>query len=146
MTLYADSSAVVSWLFGEDDADRVGECLQSASFVVASMLTLTECDRVLHRAAHLNRFAPEKISELRGRLRHAIASWSILHLSDKIFDRARQPFPEEPIRTLDALHLATALDVVEFVPDTAMLTLDKRVRRCARALGLSILPPEGPVS
>ncbi len=48
--------------------------------------------------------------------------------------------PEEPIRSLDALHLASVLDTVALIPETSLLTLDERVRRCGLALGLRVLP------
>jgi predicted nucleic acid-binding protein len=57
-----------------------------------------------------------------------------------VVDRARQPFPAEPIRTLDALHLATAVQARSLVPDLALLSLDRRVRACARAMGFELLP------
>lgn len=45
MIVYAESSAVLSWLLGEPDGVEVGEILKEADFVVASQLTFTECER-----------------------------------------------------------------------------------------------------
>jgi len=53
VNLYAESSAVLAWLLGEDAAPRVRELLSKAEFVLASDLTLLECDRVLIRAVAL---------------------------------------------------------------------------------------------
>ena len=50
MRIYAESSAVLAWLLGEDAAPRVRELLSKAELVIASDLTLLECDRVLIRA------------------------------------------------------------------------------------------------
>ena len=50
---YAESSAVLAWLLGEDAAPHVREVLSRAELVVASDLTLLECDRVLIRAVAL---------------------------------------------------------------------------------------------
>ena len=50
MNLYAESSAVLAWLFEEDAADSVEEAFDRAEGVVASDLTLVECDRALMRA------------------------------------------------------------------------------------------------
>lgn len=57
-----------------------------------------------------------------------------------VLDRARRPFPVEPLRTLDALHLASALTAMETLGDVAVLSLDRRVRTAARASGLELLP------
>ncbi len=51
-----------------------------------------------------------------------------------MIDRARRPFPVEPIRTLDALHLASALGAKETLDDLALLSLDHRIRSAARAM------------
>ena len=50
MRLYAESSAVLAWLFGEPVGDVAREALAGAEMVLASELTLVECDRVLLRA------------------------------------------------------------------------------------------------
>ncbi len=142
MIVYAESSAVLSWLLGEDKGEQVGEILRAADFVAASQLTLAECERALHRARHLDRLTAGRAEELRALLAEVTVPWFILTLSDEIFDRSKQPFPVEPIRTLDALHLATVLELISLAPGTALLTLDKRVRRCARALGIELLPRE----
>jgi hypothetical protein len=47
----------------------------------------------------------------------------IAHLGRDIVERARRAFPVEPVRTLDALHLATALVLLEAVADLEMLSL-----------------------
>ena len=61
-------------------------------------------------------------------------------LDPEVLDRVRRPFPAEPIRTLDAIHLSTALSARSLVSDLAMLSLDDRVRRSAAQLGLTVLP------
>jgi hypothetical protein len=50
VNIYAESSAVLAWLLGEDAALSVCEVLRRAQLVAASDLTLVECDRVLIRA------------------------------------------------------------------------------------------------
>ena len=53
MNLYAESSAVLAWLLDESTGTFVRQALSKAELVVASDLTIIECDRVLHRAATL---------------------------------------------------------------------------------------------
>lgn len=66
--------------------------------------------------------------------------WIAFDLGAEVVERARRPFPAEPIRTLDAVHLATALLARSLVPDLAVLTLDQRVRRSAEEMGFPVLP------
>ena len=53
MTLYAESSAVLAWLLGEEAGVPIRDLLAHAEHVVASDLTLVESDRVLIRAVVL---------------------------------------------------------------------------------------------
>lgn len=45
MTLYAESSAVLAWLLGEKSGEAIRRALLGADLVVASDLTVFECDR-----------------------------------------------------------------------------------------------------
>jgi len=71
------------------------------------------------------------------------AHWTLLRLSGDVIDRARQPFRKEPVRTLDALHLASALVARAAVPDLAVLSLDEAARANARGLGFEVQPGDG---
>jgi uncharacterized protein with PIN domain len=53
VTLYVETSAVLAWLFDEADGAAVRARPANAEVVVASEVTLIECDRVLIRAAAL---------------------------------------------------------------------------------------------
>ena len=140
MTLYAESSAVLAWLLGEGRASPVRDLLASAEVVIASNLTLVECDRVLIRATALGDLSEAEAATRRAELNAAAAHWTILRLGSDVVARARQPFMKEPLRTLDALHLASALVARTAVPDVAMLSLDSNVRTNARALGFDLRP------
>jgi predicted nucleic acid-binding protein len=139
-SLYVESSAVLSWLLGEPRAADMESLLANTNHVVSSDLTLVESDRVLHRARALGNLTEADATDLRRRLAATASSWSILRVTSSIVQRAREPFPEEPRRTLDALHVASALQARTAIPDVAMLSLDDRTRRVSLALGLTVLP------
>jgi predicted nucleic acid-binding protein len=140
MALYAETSGVLAWLFGEAAQPQVSAILAEADTVVSSDLVLVECDRAIWRAVAMKRTSLETAKEFRRRLVHLTAPWTILRLSRDVVERAREPFPSDLIRALDALHVASALAVRSSMPDLAMLSLDERVRRVAGSLGLSVLP------
>lgn len=140
MIVYAESSAVLSWLLGEPPGPKIRRILESAEFVVTSDLTLIECDRALHRARSLGQLSAETSAELSKELRDVTAGWIRLRLIDEIVERARESFPEEPIRSLDALHLASASITRSAIPEATLLSLDDRVRRSGQGLGLTVLP------
>lgn len=140
MNLYAETSAVVAWLLDEPTAESVRAPLAEAEVVIASDLTVAECERVLVRAAATAILEPARATLLRRRLIEASLKWYLLRLEDEVMDRVRRPFPHEPIRTLDALHLSSCLVARTAVPDLTVLSLDQRVRSNARELGFEILP------
>jgi predicted nucleic acid-binding protein len=58
--------------------------------------------------------------------------------------RARSSFPVEPVRTLDAIHLATAAVFHESLGGLQVLSFDERIRANAQQLGLGVTPSRLP--
>jgi predicted nucleic acid-binding protein len=140
VNLYAESSAVLAWLLDEAAAPEVRRLLGTAIVVVASDLTLIECDRVLIRAAALGELSEADSADRRAYLAAAASQWQVLHVAGEVVERARKPFPGEPIRTLDAIHLAAALTARAYLAGLGLLSLDDRVRSAGRRLGFELLP------
>ena len=57
----------------------------------------------------LKELTEAEAADRRAHLIAAAAHWHVLRIAAEIVDRARQPFPGDPIRTLDAIHLASLL-------------------------------------
>lgn len=140
MNVYAESSAVLAWLLDERRSSEVLDALRSAEVVVTSDLTLVECDRVLRRAVVLDELNEADAADRRAHLAAASAQWHVLRVAADVVERARQPFPGDPIRTLDAIHLSSALVARSAIPGVRLLSLDDRVRRSGKALGFGLLP------
>ena len=140
MNLYAESSAVLAWLLGEDRGREVEQELAAAELVLASDLTLIECDRVLARAAALGERHAAEIDTRRTLAATAAEHWVLLSIDREVVARSRLAFPREPVRTLDAVHLSTALLARRLVTEVGLLSLDERVRENAAALGFRVTP------
>lgn len=140
MNLYAESSAVIAWLLGETSGKAVRAALAEAEAVVSSDLTLVECERVLIRAVALKKITEAQAADRRAVLAAAAVRWHILKIAGDVIERARRPFPHEPIRTLDALHLSSALVARSALPGLDLLSLDERIRGNAQALGFKARP------
>jgi predicted nucleic acid-binding protein len=140
VTVYAESSAIVTWLLDQPRAAEVEAVLGAAADVMSSELTLIECHRALHRLGATARPAPVNVAAMRARLEAAVAAWALEPISGRVVERARGPFPDDAIRALDAIHLATAVVVGGFVGDLDVLSLDERIRSNAAALGFRVLP------
>jgi predicted nucleic acid-binding protein len=140
VNIYAESSGVLAWLLGEKTGDAAREVLRGAELVMTSDLTLIECDRVLIRGVATGEIGEAEAADRRARLNAAAGHWHLWRVSPEIADRARRPFPVEPVRTLDAIHLASALAARSTVPGVEILSLDDRIRRAGEQLGFRLQP------
>lgn len=140
MNLYAETSAVLAWLLGERRGAEVREALAGAEVVLASEVTILEAHRVLLRAVSAAKLTEAVAGDLRAHLANAAKHWVRLAVDEAVLDRAGRAFPAEPIRALDAVHLASALAARSVIAEVALLSLDDRVRRSGAELGFALVP------
>ena len=140
MILYVESSAVLAWLLNESGAARVLEQLEAADRVCTSALTGVECARALTHARQMGCLT--RVEELAALqlLEQAEAGWDIVALTHTVMARARAPLPNDPVRTLDALHLASAMVMREHLGSVVILSLDDRIRGSASLLDFDVRP------
>jgi predicted nucleic acid-binding protein len=103
--------------------------------LVTSALTFAEAGRAILRARAAGRLTP---AQERAAVR-ALGTFErrcfVLDVDRAVLERVRRPYPREPIRTLDAVHLATVEMLGEAPQLVAVVTRDARVRDNASALG-----------
>lgn len=138
--LYAESSAVLAWLLGEPVQDAIVDVLAASDEVATSALTVLECARGLLRARASRRITAAEESAAGQMLDDVLESWQIVTITPQVLSIARRAFPREPVRSLDAIHLASARTLSRALGALDVLSLDARVRDNARALGMRVLP------
>ena len=124
-----DSSVLLAYLQVED---RSPPAAFWEGDLVSSRLAEYEVWTRLHSSnagAILNELA-------KGLLEHL----ALAELSPLVLERALQPFPL-PLRTLDALHLATAHYFRLLDPGLTVATYDERMAEGAQRLGFKVLRP-----
>jgi hypothetical protein len=128
-----ESSALVAALLEHDTVAR--KPLPAGTQHVTSALTFAEASRAIIRARATGRLtAVEEQAAVRA-LRTFERRCFILDVDRAVLARVRRPFPIEPIRTLDAVHLASTELLGEAPQLITIVTRDARVRDNARALG-----------
>jgi predicted nucleic acid-binding protein len=133
---YIESSALLTALL-EQDADALEE-LRAIGQRVTSALTFTESSRALIRARAAGRIThADERAALRA-LQTFERRCAIVAVTGAVLTRAGRPFPFEPIRMLDAIHLATVELLGEAPQLVTLVTRDDRVARNARALGYAV--------
>ena len=131
-----ESSALVAALL-EHDTTVMG-ALPRGMRHVTSALTFAETARAIVRARVAGRLTPEQEQAAFRALRTFRRRCFVLDIEGTVLGRVGRPFPIEPIRTLDAVHLATA-DLLEEPPQlVTIVTRDARVRENAKALGYAV--------
>jgi predicted nucleic acid-binding protein len=105
---------------------------------MTSALTFAEAARTVVQARVTRGLPPaDERAALRG-LRVFERRTDVVAVTAAVLTRAGRPFPVEPIRTLDAIHLATAELLGEAPQLVTIVTRDVRVRDNARALGYAV--------
>lgn len=135
-SLYVETSALLAWLLGEPEEEKIRAEVDAAEAIMTSALTFVEAERALARAVASDVLREADSNRLRGLLARQRASWFVMAVSKEVLDRAGKSFPNEPVRTLDAIHLASALALAEAQAELRILTLDRRIGENATALGL----------
>ena len=135
--VYLETSAVIRWLLEEPGSPRIARCIAEAAEPLCSALTLLETQRTLTRAERERPSHVRQIRRLLGQFREASAEWDLLEITPDIRIRAGVPFPVGPVRTLDAIHLATALRFATAFPALPVLSFDERILANLSPLGLT---------
>ena len=103
---YIESSALVAAVLEDDKAARAS--IRAQGQRVTSALTAAEASRAVLRARLSGRITAQQERKAILTLRRFTRRCHIVSVTEAILAHAARPFPVEPIRTLDAIHLATA--------------------------------------
>ncbi|HWL02734.1 MAG TPA: type II toxin-antitoxin system VapC family toxin [Microbacteriaceae bacterium] len=125
LTVYLDASAAVKLIVDEAERDALRAFLERQVIPVSSDLLETELRRTANRVG----IDQHHVTEVLDRIN--------LTPIDRSLFRGAGLLPHPTLRSLDALHLAAALEVDAH----AVVTYDERMAEAARALGLAVITP-----
>jgi predicted nucleic acid-binding protein len=128
--VYLDASALVKLVVTEPESGALMEFLRAWPDRASSALSLAEVSRALRHA----RFGAAE----RHRARRLLARLALVDVDRRILAAAATLDPPE-LRTLDAIHLATALAVREDL--AGLVTYDRRLAAAAARVDLEVLAP-----
>lgn len=126
--IYVDSSVVLAQLLAEDRTPP--ESLwRDATLVASRLLEYEVWNRINARVLHESH--GEEVRSVLGRL-------NFLELAPPVLIRALEPFPV-PVRTLDALHLASLWFLRQMGQRPALATYDHRLADAATAMAVPLV-------
>ncbi len=133
--VYVDSSALVKLLLLEPESESVLEIvnqhMDDGAHVVTSTLTKVELNRVRVRLDQTGPVASRFESKAVDVLLDSVAQ---IQITDQVIDDAA--LIEHHVKSLDAIHLATALQLGDELE--ALVTFDENMRRVGELLNLPV--------
>ena len=136
MTIYADTSVIVGFVFDEPESDRIRDWFRrTTQQIIVSDLVRLEFPAVVTRAARSGRLSPSEASA-------ALASFDLIAARSRSLRHGRAEFEaaEKLVRDFatklaapDALHLASTKNA-----GAVLATLDARLADAARAQGVAV--------
>ncbi len=143
MPAYFDSSVLLAILKGEENGRVAANLWQAHTERASSILLEAECLTVLRRVFRQAAAPLPKgwLSEQRARLQGYLEELEIRRVDEGIMTILHEQEQLSDCRTLDALHVATALLFRQAAPDNFYFcTFDKKMAEIAHAIGLIVLP------
>lgn len=128
MAIYLDASAIAKLVNPEKESASLRRYLDSDLPRTSSAIAMVEVLRAAKR---------HESPELLLAAREALARLALVDLDEELLEAAG--LLEAPLRTLDAIHLATALAMSPALE--AFVTYDRRLLDAARAAGLVAVAP-----
>ncbi len=129
MAAYVDASAAAKLVLEERESPPLAKWIAARGRnPVTSDLTRTELLRATRR------IAPDRMNAARA----VLESMTVMSVSTAVFERAAMLDPES-VRSLDAIHLASALDLGDELDELA--TYDARLAEAARFYGITVVSP-----
>jgi predicted nucleic acid-binding protein len=126
---YLDASALVKLIVAEPESGALRRYLGERPRIISSRIAEVELRRAVARQDEID--AGDRVSSL-------IATVELLELDAEVARRAGELNPAT-LRTLDAIHLASALAIAPELD--AVVAYDTRLAVAARAAGLAVVAP-----
>ena len=136
---YFDTSALVKRYVDEPGSLEVRRLLR-ARRVLSSVLLRVEVLSALRRRREAAALSARAFARLLRRVEADDASWQLVPVSDEIVAAARSQVLQQSVRTLDAIHLASAEALHREGLRIPFVTADARQADAGRAIGLDVVP------
>lgn len=125
---------------GEPGGAEVGRIVGEARIVAASQLMLLETRSSLARREREGSDPPGLLADARARARGFMGEILLVEVGRALIDTAGALAERRPIHSLDAIHLASALEFAGGGDELVFLSYDRRLRDAARAESLAVFP------
>jgi len=134
MKTFFDSSAFAKRYIEEQGSEAVEDICYNASILALSIICIPEILSAFNRRLRINNISQKDYFKAKTRLIEEMKDISIINITPVVIQKSIDLLEHNPLRTLDAIHIACAL---EWRPDL-FVTSDKRQRIAAEKSGLAV--------
>ena len=134
MNVFLDSSALAKRYIQEHGSDRLEDILSSASSLGVSVICVSEVVSALCRRRREGKLSRQEYLKAKQALFEDIEDSSVVNVADRVLARAVELLERWPLRSSDALHVASA---AEWSAEL-FVSADERQCAAARAYGLQV--------
>ena len=135
MRIFFDTSALTKRYVEEEGSEKVRALCAEAEALGVSSLVLPELVSTLCRLVREGRLSSENYRSLKSSVQADLSDADLCDISQDVFEQALRCLELHPLRTLDALHVASAL---VYQPDL-FVSADRRQTEAAHREGLAVV-------
>lgn len=134
MRVYFDSSSFAKRFIDELGSDAVEEICTKATALGLSIFCVSEIVSALNRRQRKNSITQSQYKKAKGRLIEDVRDADLVNLTTSVISSSLAILERTPVRTLDALHIACALEWKAEL----FVSSDNRQIKAAKQAGLNI--------
>ena len=135
MKVFFDTSALTKRYVEEEGSEKVRALCSEADALGVSVLVVPELISTLCRLVRESQLSPEDYRSLKSAVKADLSDADLCDLSQDTFEHALRCLECHPLRTLDALHIGSAL---VYRPDL-FVSADRRQSEAAELEGLAVV-------
>jgi len=132
--LYLDTSAVLRAVLESGTTPPLEARIAAAGALVTSRLSLVEAARALLRLRATARASEERLADAARAIDALWERCDVWELTPAVCTLASQVAPHQPLRTLDALHVATYVLARRRIDTLELVSADERLTAAARGV------------
>ena len=132
--VYLDTSAVLRAVLETGSTPEVEKQLREADALITSRLALVESARAIHHLRLAGHVPESRLADAEREIAAVWARCDLWELTSAVCEAARHLAPSTPLRTLDALHLATFVAARRRISGLELLTVDERLQAAVALL------------
>lgn len=134
MRLFLDSSALIKRYIDERGTEQVVRSCREAEEIVLSVICAPELISAFQRLRRERKLSTSQYRALKKDLAADLVQAAIVRLSEAVLSRTVETLEKTTVKTLDAIHIASALEA----SCDLLLSADHRQCEAARKMGLKV--------